>query len=566
MWIVVIAAVLVELISIVQYQRLRRIMEEDLNIRSRIAMGAVADRVGYELAGTELTLQDQDFSWLGDTLNARQRLEYSFILLLTSDGKLVAGPSSDKIAPSEVEVAVQLIREGKDISADKKVAIRSITMRQEPNWRVVQVYHMDKVMAPIRKMRLQQMVLVLLALAILGFMIERFARSESKLQEASAEQARIAGELTVARNIQREMLPKQFPDHIFGTLEPALEVGGDLFDFYERDGKLFFCIGDVSGKGVPSAMLMSVIHSLFRVLSQKIESPSHILKALNEQLCRGNDSNMFVTFFAGCLDRYTGKLHFCNAGHDKPFLMKESATLLQAKPNLPLGVFPDTYYEDQVYELKPGDTLFLYTDGLTEAKNQDRELFGCDRVEAALNACLAVPGMSAERIVESLTVAAHSFSGAAPQSDDLTILVVQYAPGELVKEQITLKNQKEEISRLSDFVKAFFEQLSVEKKTAAGLRLALEESVVNVINYAYPKGEEGTVTIYADSNGKEVRFTIVDEGVAFDPTAVLPTDTTLDIQDRPIGGLGVHLTRKLVDTVTYNRKHGMNVLTLTKAI
>ena len=141
----------------------------------------------------------------------------------------------------------------------------------------------------MQHIRQQQMWLVLLGLAILAFMIQRYARNEKKLREASEEQARIGSELSVARRIQEEMLPKFFPADIYGSLEPAREVGGDLYDFYQRDGKLFFCIGDVSGKGVPSAMLMSVIHSLFRVLSQKTEDPSRILKELNQELCRFRD-------------------------------------------------------------------------------------------------------------------------------------------------------------------------------------------------------------------------------------------------------------------------------------
>ncbi|MBQ1648214.1 MAG: ATP-binding protein, partial [Bacteroidales bacterium] len=145
-------------------------------------------------------------------------------------------------------------------------------------------------------------------------------------------------------------------------------------------------------------------------------------------------------------------------------------------------------------------------------------------------------------------------------------LAVCFAPGELVREQIVLENNVEQVDQLGQFVKAFCARLELDRKSASGLRLALEETVVNVINYAYPKGEKGSVTVYADSNRKEVRFTIVDAGVPFDPTAVLSADTTLDVQNRPIGGLGILLTRKLMDSVSYCRKGDKNVLTLTKII
>ena len=510
---------------------------------------------------------DIDLSWVGDTLNASQHFPSSFGLILTRKGELVAGPPPSRASEARVQEAVSLLLAGAEESSDGEMSVRNLRMNHEPYWQIAQVYKTDEVFADMRRMRRQQLGLILLGLAILFFMIERFARNEAKLREATAEKARIGTELEVARKIQQEMLPKSFPDYIFGAVEPAREVGGDLFDFFRRDGKLFFCIGDVSGKGVPSAMLMSVTHSLFRMVSMKEESPARILSALNEQTCRGNDSNMFVTFFAGCLDLYTGKLHFANAGHDKPFLLRSgSAELLPVKSNFPLGVFPATEFEEQVCTLSPGDGLFLYTDGLTEAKNLERELFGRKRVQEALNAILSDAEMTPERAVRALSTAAHDFAGEAPQSDDLTMLLVQYTPGEIIRDHIALAGTTEDVTRLSGFVKEYLARLDLDRKTASGMRLALEEAVVNVMNYAYPAGEAGKVDIYADSNREEVRFTIVDSGAAFDPTAALPADTTLDVQSRPIGGLGILLTRKLMDSVSYTRKHGQNVLTLTKSI
>jgi sigma-B regulation protein RsbU (phosphoserine phosphatase) len=223
------------------------------------------------------------------------------------------------------------------------------------------------------------------------------------------------------------MLPTAFPPFVYGSLEPAREVGGDLYDFFIRDGKLFFCIGDVAGKGVPSAMLMSVVHSLFRMVSRTEESPSKILSMLNGELCRGNDSNMFVTFFVGCLDLYSGELEYGNAGHDKPFLLAKDITLMPAKANLPLGVFPDTHYEEQSCTLSPGTTLLLYTDGLTEAKNEQRELFSRQRVLDVL--ARNAGKKDCRRLLETMGKAARGFMGQAPQSDDLTMLAIHYTPG-----------------------------------------------------------------------------------------------------------------------------------------
>ncbi|MBQ4184611.1 MAG: SpoIIE family protein phosphatase [Bacteroidales bacterium] len=522
----------------------------------------IKDEKGRVIAVCDLNV---DVSWMGESLNAHQHFPSSFGMILTKDGRLVAGPPPSRASASMVEQAMELLRDEEESTFSSEMSVKTIRMKRDPYWQIAQVFKKDEVFADMRRMGLQQLLFILLGLAILFFMVNRFARSEKKLRDASERQARINGELEVARKIQREMLPESFPDGIYGLLEPAREVGGDLFDFYRRDGKLFFCIGDVSGKGVPSAMLMSVIHSLFRMVSQRIESPSGILKILNEQLCQGNDTNMFVTFFVGTIDYYTGRLRYANAGHDKPFLLSEGVSLLPAKSNLPLGVFPETIFEEQTLQLSPGCSLFLYTDGLTEAKHSGKQLFGRSRVQARLQEALS-SGLDARQTVVSVFDEVRGFMGDAAQRDDLTMLLVQYNPSELVREHIDLKNHQEELSRLSDFLKGFCARVSLEQKLGLSLRLAAEEAVVNAISYAYPEGKEGIVSVYADSDRREVRFTIVDSGVPFDPTAVVPGDTRLDAQERPIGGLGILLTRKIMDSVSYSRKEGKNVLTLTKNI
>lgn len=508
---------------------------------------------------------DIDLSWLGDTLNAHRRFPSSFGLLLTKEGKLMSGPSDLQIPGEEVHKVVEILNGRLPESAVPGIAIRTAALNKDPYWEVVMVYKTDEVFARVKKMRRQQFFYLLLALAILAFMINLFARNERKLREATVEQARISGELEVARNIQLEMLPKEFPADVYGFLEPAREVGGDLFDFYRRDGKFFFCVGDVSGKGVPAAMLMSMIHSLFRMISQKQESPSHIVRVLNEEICRDNRSNMFVTFFVGCLDFYTGKLRFCNAGHDKPFLLNDSVSLLPVKSNLPLGVFPDTDFAEESLQLSADTSLFLYTDGLTEAMNTSREAFGRPRVQEVLEDSLS-RSLSPRETVDALSRSAHEFVGTAPQSDDLTMLLLRYRPGDLFCRNISLSTRTEEVSRLNAFLKDVCADLKLEHKMALGMRLAVEEMVVNVINYAYPENREGTVFVYADSDRKELRFTIVDSGTPFDPTAVIPASTTLDAESRPIGGLGILLARKIMDSVSYCRKENNNVLTLTKSI
>ena len=222
-----------------------------------------------------------------------------------------------------------------------------------------------------------------------SYIIHRSAKDIKQLQSADLERERIENELNIARKIQLDMLPKTFPPfperkdlNIFGSLLPAKMVGGDLYDFFIRDEKLYFCIGDVSGKGVPAALVLSAGYTLYHSVSAHESNPSRIMKAVNEAFCRNNDTNMFATMFIGVLDLPTGKLRYCNAGHDHPYIIGQEVRELQAKPHLPLGVMDDTNYSTQEDVLTSGEMVFLYTDGLTEAMDEKHEQFGPKRLES----------------------------------------------------------------------------------------------------------------------------------------------------------------------------------------
>ena len=512
---------------------------------------------------------DMDLEWLGDTLNARHHFPSSFRLLLTGKGELVAGPSSDRIPPQEVRTMVDIIS-GKVPSSDQSEYVFKIeSMKRQPYWQVVQVYKKKEIYEGMNRMRRQQMIFVLLGLAILAFMINRYARSEQKLHLADEDNARIGGELRVASEIQQSMLPPaqmHLDDvEVSAALIPAREVGGDLFDYFMRDGKLFFCIGDVSGKGAASAMLMAVMHSLFRAFSDHENNPSNIMRAINENACKGNQSNMFVTLFIGVLDLPTGELQYCNAGHDCPLVLAgKEVRGIEAPPHLPLGVFPDVNYKAGRYTLEAGSTLFLYTDGLTEAKNSTRAQFGLSRVKETLG---DVASTAPAEVLQAISDSLKGFVADAPQSDDLTLMAIRYTPRpfeSVLDASLTLKNEVREVTALSAFMKENAEKLQLEHRLAQELRLAVEEVVVNVIDYAYPPGIEGEVSVQITSDGKTLQVKITDRGVPFDPTAVRKADTSLSAEDRRIGGLGILLVRSLMDTVNYLREDGQNILTLTK--
>ena len=252
------------------------------------------------------------------------------------------------------------------------------------------------------------------------------------LRATTAQKASMESELKVAHDIQMSMLPKTFPPYperndldIFGSLTPAKGVGGDLFDFYIRDEQLFFCIGDVSGKGIPASLYMAVTRSLFRNISQHVSKPEQIINALNQAQSEGNDTNMFVTLFVGVLDLKTGKLCYCNAGHDSPLLLGSKVTILPCECNLPIGVITDFTFEQQEITLKRPTTIFLFTDGLNEAENIDHAQFGDERIMSIAESMVANGQLEPTQVIRHMTDAVHTFVGIAEQSDDLTMLAIE---------------------------------------------------------------------------------------------------------------------------------------------
>ena len=255
----------------------------------------------------------------------------------------------------------------------------------------------------------------------------------AELQETTAQKSAIESELKIAHDIQMAMLPKTFPPYperndvdIYGMVTPAKGVGGDLFDFFIRDQQLFFCIGDVSGKGIPAALFMAVTRSLFRNIANHVTEPDHIVSTLNNALIDGNETNMFVTVFVGVLNLNTGHLQYCNGGHNAPLLVGRDVGALSCEPNLPIGVLADFKYKLQEVNLDQYTTIFLYTDGLNEAEDCNHKLFGDNRVWNIARQALADGAHQPEQLINRMNQAIHTYVGTAEQSDDLTMLAIQY--------------------------------------------------------------------------------------------------------------------------------------------
>lgn len=413
--------------------------------------------------------------------------------------------------------------------------------------------------------------LLILGLAMIVFLMVRSARNMKELGEITAVKERMENELEIARGIQMSMIPKIFPSYpergdidIFASIVPAKEVGGDLFDFFIMDEKLYFCIGDVSGKGVPASLVMAVTRSLFRTLAAHEKSPGRIVTAMNESMSDMNESTMFVTFFCGVLDMKTGHLRYCNAGHNAPMLLNATKTMLPVVSNVPLGIVAGTAFQEQETDLKYDDTLFLYTDGVTEAENAKHELFGEERM---INALSELKGSKAH--LEEMQKAISDFVGNAPQSDDITMLFVHYLNEETPdtsERHLLIHNDIQQIPQLADFVETIAEEKHLDHSLTLSLNLALEEAVTNVIMYAYPEGTDGLVDIEAIIREHSLSFVISDSGQPFDPTAQPDADVSQSIENRQVGGLGIYLVRSIMDNVSYERNGGKNILSMTKNI
>lgn len=263
------------------------------------------------------------------------------------------------------------------------------------------------------------------------------------LEATTAKKAAMESEMKTARRIQMSMIPNRFPPFpqrtdidIFGSLTPAKEVGGDLFDYFIRDEHLYFCIGDVSGKGVPAALMMTVVHYLFRSVTINVEQPERIVEIINDCFSSGNKTMMFCTFFLGVLDLKTGLLQYCNAGHESPFVVGapsapghvgSEARRLKMEPNVALGVERGFSFAAEEIPLKPGTLLFLYTDGLTDAATTSGERFEHERIKAVLQQ--TAEGQRDKDIasyVRTMADEVTAYVGDAPQADDLTMLAVRW--------------------------------------------------------------------------------------------------------------------------------------------
>lgn len=372
----------------------------------------------------------------------------------------------------------------------------------------------------------------------------------------TTQQAALERELKIAQGIQMAMLPKSQPPRsgheeidLYASLTPARDVGGDLYDYFFRDNCLVFCIGDVTGKGVPASLLMAVMRAAFRSEARRASKASDIVDTLNRNLCEESTSDYFITMFVGILDLITGHLDYCNAGHEAPLLAGHP---LPIKPNLPVGALADWKFEGQEAQLNMGDMLFLYTDGLSEAKNAEKQSLGRNRV---LQIAQTHDDDTARQLVELMKAEVHRHAAGVEQSDDITLLAFRWKGMVL-----TLKPVMDSIGSFNQLIRDAAQSAGINEKETKRLRLAVEEVVANVINYSGATG----ITVRAKVENEQLALTIEDDGKPFDPTQGSTTDLSLLPDQRPPGGLGLIFLHQMVDELAYQYTDGHNILTIIK--
>ena len=424
---------------------------------------------------------------------------------------------------------------------------------------------------------LRNTLLHLLGLLLLGFIVYRAVAYLRRLQTMSAEKERIAGELRVAHDIQQSMIPKTFPGfperddlELYAQLTPAREVGGDFYDFLIRDERLYFCVGDVTGKGVPAALLMTVMRSLFRTNASRESEAVSIVQQLNTAMCEEQTDGYFATMFVGVLDLTTGQLDYCNAGHERPIILSEKikvkseklidksekmATVLDNKRNLPVGAMPGWQFEGQQVQLMAGEMLFLYTDGLNEARDAHDRPLSRDRV---LSLARQHSDETPRHLVELMEAAAHNHAAGIEQSDDITLMALRW----LGSNRLELQTDGSDLALLEGFVEQVGRRARLAEQEVPRLRVAVEEAVTNVISYA----RATSIVLTSEVRDAVLRLTVTDDGQPFDPTTAPMADTSIPADQREEGGLGILFIRRMSDALEYRRENGRNILTILKNV
>ncbi len=393
------------------------------------------------------------------------------------------------------------------------------------------------------------------------------------LKLTTSAKEKIESELKIAREIQMGMIPRNFPAFpgrkeidIYGFIEPAKEVGGDLYDFFFIDDeRLCFAIGDVSGKGTPAALFMAVTTTIMRAETQIAGlNVSRILDLMNSYLCNNNEGNLFVTLFLGILNVSTGEVEYVNAGHNYPFVIKSSGTVRELNTShfIPLGINLNTCKTPDIFKLEMGDTIFLYTDGVSEAFNTNDQQYSIKRISELLASQV---NQTPIKIIRHIVDDVKAFSQGTEQSDDISVLAIQYFGKQLLKpsaqnHQFLIKNSIASLSSISELITQLCNTWKLTPEVSYKVNLVIEELISNTIFYGYSDTLEHDIILNLMCDENTISIQITDDANEFNPVEQVSADTNSDINEREIGGLGIHLVKNLVDRFTYQRIDEKNII------
>ncbi len=470
----------------------------------------------------------------------------------------------------------------KDTNFTLYVSIRENRLKESINKLQTLINTKNDTLIDVVSLAFRNMYIYVLVFASLIIIIQFFlAKRISKTLEVPIKE--MSEVLKQASIIQKDMLPHEFSNiskrkdiEIYAENMPETEVGGDFYNYIIKNNKLFLIIADVSGSGMPAALFMAKTNTLLNNAIKLSESPRVILSYVNAELCKKNKECYFVTIGLYCIDLKTKKVVYTNSGHEDSIIIKENndVELIKEVRSAPMGLDEHNNYSEQEFYLENGDVLFLYTDGVVEAINKNNELFGIERL---INELKLIGPIDTKSIVQNIERKITDFSVGVEQYDDITMLCFKFKKLDVDNSKILINERKfnavyESVDKVDEFIKESLEAAYVDNKIynniISQLEVCIEEIVVNICDYAYDKSNYSENSFIArveiDMNIDRLSISFIDSGKEFDPTKMREVNILKGVDQRNIGGFGIHITKNIVDTYEYERKDNKNVLTITK--
>ncbi|MFT5648159.1 MAG: sigma-B regulation protein RsbU (phosphoserine phosphatase) [Aureispira sp.] len=383
--------------------------------------------------------------------------------------------------------------------------------------------------------------------------------SSENLKETENIKQRMETELSVAKDIQLSMLPLVFPPfpcrediNIYADLIPAREVGGDFYDFFFLDeDTLVFVVGDVSGKGVPAALMMAVCKTLLKSKASTELSTAKIVTHVNNEMAKQNENYMFVTVFIAILNTRTGELVYTNAGHNPTLIKKSNGELIKLKDlhGPVVAAMEGLTYKETRLKIDTGDVIFAYTDGITEAHSPSNELFSDQRLEDLLTDHAFE---SSKSTVKRIIKAVNDFEAEADPFDDITALCIQFIGSDHVAvyaAKVVVKNKVSDIQVAASQFETFAESHQIPTKRRQQVALLFEELLPNIINDN--DTPEHVIDLKIRYNGEKIIIILSDNGIPFNPFEKMAPDTELTINESALNELGIHIVKKIMDDYSY---------------